>query len=101
MILFFIDNKVLDIVITDYFLGNKIREYIKPMKTSDYQYLLGKEKKEVIEKFGSEFNYYHSEIWSYHVKTNWWGRKYYLLILFKNEIVQKVQIKKSYAKLGY
>ena len=28
MILFFINNRVLDIVITDYFLGNKIREYI-------------------------------------------------------------------------
>lgn len=28
MILFFINNRVLDIVITDYFLGSKIREYI-------------------------------------------------------------------------
>lgn len=28
MILFFINNRVLDIVITDYFLGNKIKEYI-------------------------------------------------------------------------
>ena len=28
MILFFADNIVLDILITDYFLGNKIREYI-------------------------------------------------------------------------
>ena len=28
MILFFINNRVLDIVITDYFLGNKIKEYV-------------------------------------------------------------------------
>ena len=28
MILLFINNRVLDIVITDYFLGNKIKEYI-------------------------------------------------------------------------
>ena len=28
MILFFADNIVLDILITDYFLGNKVREYI-------------------------------------------------------------------------
>ena len=28
MILFFADNIVLDILITDYFLGSKIREYI-------------------------------------------------------------------------
>ena len=28
MILFFADNIVLDILITDYFLGNKIKEYV-------------------------------------------------------------------------
>ena len=28
MILFFADNVVLDVLITDYFLGNKVREYI-------------------------------------------------------------------------
>ena len=28
MILFFADNVVLEVLITDYFLGNKIREYI-------------------------------------------------------------------------
>ena len=43
------------------------------MKTSDYQYLIGKEKKEIIEELGAQFNYYHSEIWTYHIKTNWVG----------------------------
>ena len=71
------------------------------MKTSDYSYLIGKDKKNVIIELGSEFNYFHSEIWSYHIKTNWFGKKFYLLIFFKNEIVHKVQIKKTYAKLGY
>ena len=28
MIVFFVENKVLDIIITDYVLGNKIKEYI-------------------------------------------------------------------------
>ena len=45
------------------------------MKTSDYQYLIGKEKKEIIEELGAQFNYYHSEIWTYHIKTNWLGKK--------------------------
>lgn len=71
------------------------------MKTSAYSYLIGKDKKSIIEDLGLEFNYYHSEIWSYYLRKNWLGRKFYLLILFKNEIVHKVQIKKTYAKLGY
>ena len=71
------------------------------MKTSDYSYLIGKDKQNVIIELGSEFNYFHSEIWTYHIKTNWFGKKFYLLIFFKNEIVHKVQIKKTYAKLGY
>ena len=71
------------------------------MKTSAYSYLIGKDKKSIIEDLGLEFNYFHSEIWTYHIKTNWFGKKFHLLIFFKNEIVHKVQIKKTYAKLGY
>jgi hypothetical protein len=71
------------------------------MKTSAYSYLIGKDKQNVIIELGSEFNYFHSEIWTYHIKTNWFGKKFHLLIFFKNEIVHKVQIKKTYAKLGY
>ena len=32
------------------------------MKTSAYSYLIGKDKKSIIEDLGLEFNYYHSEI---------------------------------------
>ncbi|MXS72089.1 hypothetical protein GSF70_12765 [Flavobacteriaceae bacterium W22] len=71
------------------------------MKISDYQYLIGKDKKEIIEELGSDFNYYHSKIWSYHLKTNWIGKKTFLLILFKEETAHQIKIKKSYAKLGY
>ncbi|WP_209389088.1 hypothetical protein [Chryseobacterium sp. RR2-3-20] len=53
------------------------------MKTSDYQYLLGKEKKEIVEELGGEFNYHHSEIWNYYIKTNWIGKKNYLFIFSK------------------
>lgn len=71
------------------------------MKDLDYQYLLGKGKKEVIGYLGSDFNYYYSGVWMYHIKTSWLGRKFYLLILFKNEEVHKIKIKKSYAKIRY
>ena len=62
------------------------------MKTSDYQYLIGKEKKEIIEELGAQFNYYHSEIWTYHIKTNWLGRKLYLFVIFENEKEKKIKI---------
>ena len=71
------------------------------MKIMNHQHLLGKTKQEVIENLGSNFNYYHSDVWSYHLKTNWLGKKQYLLIHFKNEVVYKIKIKKSYAKHGY
>lgn len=71
------------------------------MHLSQYQYLVDKDKKEVIAELGQEFNYYPSEIWTYCIKTNWLGIKIYLLILFKEERVDKIKIKKTYAKLGY
>ena len=71
------------------------------MQTQHYNKLIGKNKKEIIEDLGSEFNYFHAEIWTYHIKTNWLGKKTYLLILFKNDVVYKIKTKKSYAKLGY
>ena len=69
------------------------------MKTSAYSYLIGKDKKSIIEDLGLEFSYYHSEIWSYHIKTNWLGKKRYLLIAFKDEKVYNIKIKKTYAKI--
>lgn len=71
------------------------------MKASDHQHLIGKEKKEIIEELGFDFNYYHSEIWTYHIKTNWIGKKTFLLLRFKGDTVHQVKIKKSYAKIGY
>lgn len=71
------------------------------MKLSDYRYLIGKDKQFVIDDLGSEFNYYHTEIWTYHLKTNWLGKKIHLLLLFKDDVVHEIKIKKTYAKLGY
>ena len=62
------------------------------MKTSVYSYLIGKDKKSIIEDLGLEFNYYHSEICSYYLRKNWLGRKLYLFVIFENDTVQKIKI---------
>ena len=68
---------------------------------SRYQYLKGKNKKQVKEELGQEFNYYHARIWSYLLKTNWLGRKTVLILHFKDDLVETVKIKKCYAKIDY
>lgn len=71
------------------------------MKTTQYQYLIGKEKSQVIENLGTEFNYHTPEIWFYYIRRDWIGKNVYLFILFKNEKAYKLKIKKSYAKIRY
>ena len=50
------------------------------------------DKRSIIEDLGLEFNYYHSEIWSYYLRKNWLGRKFYLFVIFENDTVQKIKI---------
>lgn len=67
---------------------------------NDFKHLLGKSKTEVLEQFGQEFNYYPSEIWTYILQTNFWGRKTVLIVFFENEIVKRILIKKCYGKIN-
>lgn len=64
------------------------------MKEDRYSHLIGKNKKQVIEELGDEFNFYPSKTWTYVVKKDWIGRKYILTIFFEEEIVVKLKIKK-------
>lgn len=66
----------------------------------EYQYLLNKTKKEVKQDLGQDFNFYPSDIWWYHLKTSWLGRKTFLFIHFKDEQVFKITIKKCYGKIN-
>ena len=61
-----------------------------------YQYLLGKNKKQVIESLGQELNYYYSDIWDYTIGKDWTGRKIILLICFRESNVTKIKIKKRW-----
>ena len=63
------------------------------------QNLLGKDKKEILSELGQEFNFYPSEVWTYVLHTNWFGRKTALLLFFEDEVVKGIKIKKYYGKI--
>lgn len=63
-----------------------------------YQYLIGKDKKEVKRELGQEYNFYPSIIWTYQIKTNWLGIKTFLVVYFQENNVKKILIKKCYGK---
>ncbi|SIS85092.1 hypothetical protein SAMN05421785_103199 [Chryseobacterium gambrini] len=69
------------------------------MKYSDYQHLLGKNKIQLINDFGQEFNYYPDNIWTYIIKTGWMGSKSVLILFFKDDVVSTIKIKTFYGKI--
>lgn len=66
-----------------------------------YQYLLGKDKKEVIKEFNDEFNFFPSNLWVYTLKTKWFIVNTFLLISFDDDKVVKICVKNSIGKKNY
>lgn len=66
------------------------------MNENQYEYLLGKNKKEIAKELGNEFNYYQSDIWTYVLDLGWFGMKKILVIGFKDNKVFGTKIKKIY-----
>ncbi len=66
------------------------------MKSSQYKYLIGKSKHQVILELGDEMNHYPFDVWIYNVKTNWLGQKISLSVSFENERVHSVAIIRSW-----
>lgn len=63
------------------------------MKIEDYEFLLGRTKKEIILRLGIESNYYPKDIWSYILSRKRWfliNRK--LILTFKNHKVYKIEL---------
>lgn len=60
------------------------------MFQSSYNYLIGKDKTEIKNILGQEFNYFHSSLWTYHLKTTNFGLKYFLLVHYKEEVVKYI-----------
>ena len=68
------------------------------MIKNDFQHLLGKSKAELLEELGQDFNYYPSEIWTYTLHTNFFGRKILLLLFFENDVVKIIKSKNIMVK---
>ncbi|WP_223608316.1 hypothetical protein [Chryseobacterium sp. OSA05B] len=63
---------------------------------NQYKSLIGITKKDLIEKLGDGFNFYPDTIWTYLLHKNFFGRKTFLVITFKDEMVIDVNIIKKY-----
>ncbi|CAD7811929.1 hypothetical protein CHRY9390_02438 [Chryseobacterium aquaeductus] len=62
----------------------------------NYKNLTGKSKAQIISELGFEFNHFPSDIWTYELKKDWWGRKQFLVILFEKDHVKKISLIKTY-----
>lgn len=69
-------------------------------KENPYQYLIGRDKKQIVHEMGQEFNFYPNNLWTYIVDLNWFGKKTILLLFFENEKVHKVKVKNFYGKVA-
>ncbi|MEN5132555.1 hypothetical protein [Elizabethkingia anophelis] len=67
-------------------------------KNVNYNYLIGKDREEILEDLGEGFNFYPDENWFYELKKNWLGKKTVLLIHFNNNIVERIEILKYYGQ---
>ncbi len=74
-------------------------EYNIMKKRKGFQELIGKTKNEIISELGNEFNHYPADKWTYYLRSNWMGLKTYLLIYFNENIVDKIEIVKSFGKI--
>ena len=71
------------------------------MKQNQFIYLTGKSKKQILDEFGHEFNYYPSNIWTYEIGSSWLGRRKFLIIEFEKDIAKTIKIKTCYGKFNF
>lgn len=62
------------------------------LDSSGHQYLLGKTKDEVIKIHGKRTDPYVFNVWTYYLRTDWYGKKIYLFIYFERNIVTRVNV---------
>lgn len=67
-------------------------------KNNPHSELIGLTKKELILRFGDEFNFYPDDLWIYLINKNFLGKKTFLVVLFKDNMVINVNITKTYGK---
>ena len=65
---------------------------------NQYRHLISKDKKSVLSELVQELNYYHNDIWIYHLHASWIGRRKVLVIYFSGETVNKIKIINYFGK---
>ncbi|MCS3868660.1 hypothetical protein J3D55_001576 [Chryseobacterium ginsenosidimutans] len=63
----------------------------------DYSYLIGKNRKEILEEMGEEYNFFPAEVWTYTLKKLLFKSRV-LFLFFKDDKVLNVKIKNCYGK---
>lgn len=66
---------------------------------SQYTYLIGKNKREIIKDLGHESNFYPSDTWSYTLLIKnilLFPKRIMLVLIFKGDKVSEIQIKTKY-----
>lgn len=69
-------------------------------KENQYEYLINLSKEKIIELLGQEFNFYPPNTWTYVLEIKRFYRKTVMFILFENEKVSTIKIKKMYGKIS-
>ncbi|OBS11206.1 hypothetical protein ATE49_16655 [Elizabethkingia miricola] len=68
---------------------------------TEYNYLLGKSKRDVLSYLGEGFNFYPDNTWIYDIDKTWWGRCTSLLLKFDGFKVKKISLISSFGKIKH
>ncbi|ANF49117.1 hypothetical protein A0O34_00455 [Chryseobacterium glaciei] len=70
------------------------------MNIDNYQNLKGKNKTQIVDELGEEFNFFPADMWTYTLGKSWFGQKKILVILFENDTAVKLYTKRTYGKFS-
>ena len=68
-------------------------------KANEYEKYVGRTREQMMLEINDYSNYYLSNMWKWHINTNWLGKKKILCIFFKKDVVFKIRVKKTYGKV--
>jgi hypothetical protein len=66
---------------------------------ADYIYLIGKDRKEILEEMGEECNFFPADVWTYTLKKLLFKSRV-LFLFFEDDKVLNIKIKNCYGKFN-